>query len=73
MAGNLEDITLRALRVLRSADRILCEDTRVTAKLLNHFGIRTPLESYHQHNERSKEGRVRPGWSVVGGLGGVWQ
>jgi 16S rRNA (cytidine1402-2'-O)-methyltransferase len=55
--GNLEDITLRALRVLRSVDRIACEDTRQTQKLLNHFGIRTPTVSYHMHNEgpRSEE------------------
>ncbi len=52
--GNLEDITLRALRVLRSADRIACEDTRQTAKLLGHFGIRTPTVSYHAHNETSR-------------------
>lgn len=49
--GNLEDITLRALRVLRSVDRIACEDTRQTQKLLNHFGISTPTVSYHLHNE----------------------
>jgi len=49
--GNLEDITLRALRVLRCADRIACEDTRQTQKLLNHFEIRTPTVSYHMHNE----------------------
>ncbi|WP_035355190.1 16S rRNA (cytidine(1402)-2'-O)-methyltransferase [Edaphobacter aggregans] len=49
--GNLEDITLRALRILRSADRIACEDTRQTQKLLNHFGIQTPTVSYHLHNE----------------------
>jgi 16S rRNA (cytidine1402-2'-O)-methyltransferase len=49
--GNLEDITLRALRILRSADRIACEDTRQTQKLLNHFGISTPTVSYHLHNE----------------------
>ena len=49
--GNLEDITLRALRILRSADRIACEDTRQTQKLLNHFGISTPTISYHLHNE----------------------
>ncbi|WP_260706094.1 16S rRNA (cytidine(1402)-2'-O)-methyltransferase [Edaphobacter flagellatus] len=49
--GNLEDITLRALRVLRSVDRIACEDTRQTQKLLNHFGITTPTVSYHMHNE----------------------
>src|SRR5258707_12304815 len=55
--GNLEDITLRALRVLRSVDRIACEDTRQTQKLLNHFGITTPTVSYHMHNEgtRSEE------------------
>jgi len=52
--GNLEDITHRALRVLRSVDRIACEDTRQTAKLLGHFGIRTPTISYHTHNENSR-------------------
>ncbi len=52
--GNLEDITLRALRVLRSVDRIACEDTRQTAKLLSHFGIRTPTVSYHMHNESAR-------------------
>jgi 16S rRNA (cytidine1402-2'-O)-methyltransferase len=52
--GNLEDITLRALRVLRSVDRIACEDTRQTAKLLGHFGIQTPTVSYHTHNESSR-------------------
>src|ERR1700683_2288078 len=52
--GNLEDITLRALRVLRSADRIACEDTRQTQKLLNHFQIRTPTVSYHRHNETGR-------------------
>lgn len=55
--GNLEDITLRALRVLREADLIACEDTRHTQKLLNYFEIKTPTQSYHQHNEaiRAKE------------------
>src|SRR5215475_2654744 len=52
--GNLEDITLRALRILRSADRIACEDTRQTQKLLNHFGISTPTISYHLHNEGTR-------------------
>lgn len=52
--GNLEDITLRALRVLRMADRIACEDTRQTSKLLHHFGIGTPTVSYHLHNERGR-------------------
>ena len=49
--GNLEDITLRALRVLKEADVIACEDTRQTQKLLNHFGITTRTSSYHEHNE----------------------
>ena len=52
--GNLEDITLRALRVLRSVDKIACEDTRQTQKLLNHFEIRTPTVSYHKHNEAGR-------------------
>jgi 16S rRNA (cytidine1402-2'-O)-methyltransferase len=52
--GNLEDITLRALRVLKGADRIACEDTRQTQKLLNHFGIDTPTTSCHEHNEAEK-------------------
>jgi 16S rRNA (cytidine1402-2'-O)-methyltransferase len=56
--GNLEDITLRALRVLRSVDRIACEDTRQTAKLLGHFGIRTPTVSYHLHNENARSGEL---------------
>jgi 16S rRNA (cytidine1402-2'-O)-methyltransferase len=52
--GNLEDITLRALRILKEVDRIACEDTRQTQKLLNHFEISTPTVSYHQHNEQSR-------------------
>ena len=52
--GNLEDITLRALRVLRQADRIACEDTRQTQKLLNYYEIRTPTVSLHLHNERDR-------------------
>lgn len=52
--GNLEDITVRALRVLRGVDRIACEDTRQTAKLLHHYGIRTPTVSYHRHNEAGR-------------------
>jgi 16S rRNA (cytidine1402-2'-O)-methyltransferase len=52
--GNLEDITLRALRVLKSVDRIACEDTRQTQKLLNHFGISTPTLSVHEHNEAAR-------------------
>jgi 16S rRNA (cytidine1402-2'-O)-methyltransferase len=52
--GNLGDITLRALDVLRRADRIACEDTRQTQKLLNHFEIQTPTISCHEHNERHR-------------------
>jgi 16S rRNA (cytidine1402-2'-O)-methyltransferase len=52
--GNLKDITLRALEVLRSVDAILCEDTRQTRKLLTHYEIEKPTESLHQHNERQK-------------------
>jgi len=52
--GNLEDITLRALRVLKSADLIACEDTRQTQKLLNHYGIGTRTTSYHEHNEMTR-------------------
>ena len=52
--GNLEDITLRALRVLKEADLILAEDTRRTAILLQHFDIRKPLESYHIFNEHAR-------------------
>ncbi len=52
--GNLEDITLRALRVLRSVDRVACEDTRQTQKLLSHFGIAVPMVSCHTHNERQR-------------------
>ena len=53
-SGNLEDMTARALRVLREADLIACEDTRHTRKLLSHFGIGTSLWAYHDHNEREK-------------------
>jgi 16S rRNA (cytidine1402-2'-O)-methyltransferase len=52
--GNLEDITLRALRVLREVDWIACEDTRQTRKLLEHFGIAKPMVSYHEHNEAGR-------------------
>src|SRR5438552_5733449 len=48
--GNLRDVTLRALDVLAAADLIACEDTRVTRKLLDHYGITTPLTPYHEHN-----------------------
>jgi 16S rRNA (cytidine1402-2'-O)-methyltransferase len=49
--GNLEDITLRAVRVLKEVDVVACEDTRQTQKLLNHYGITTRTVSYHEHNE----------------------
>jgi 16S rRNA (cytidine1402-2'-O)-methyltransferase len=52
--GNLEDITLRALRVLKEVDVIACEDTRQTQKLLNHYGITTHTVSYHEHNEMTR-------------------
>src|SRR3984893_18474190 len=52
--GNLEDITLRAVRVLKEADLIACEDTRRTQKLLNHYGISTRTVSYHEHNEMTR-------------------
>lgn len=52
--GNLEDITLRAIRVLKQCDLIACEDTRQTQKLLNHYGIEKPTTSYHEHNEASR-------------------
>jgi 16S rRNA (cytidine1402-2'-O)-methyltransferase len=67
--GNLADITLRALRVLGEVDVIAAEDTRTTRKLLAHHGIRTPLVSYHEHNEslRTPEllGRLQAGESVA--------
>lgn len=52
--GNLEDITFRALRVLKEVDLIAAEDTRQTQKLLNHYQITTPLTSYHEHNKNTK-------------------
>ncbi len=52
--GNLEDCTYRAIRVLREADLIACEDTRQTQKLLDHYGIKKPAISYHEHNEQQR-------------------
>jgi len=52
--GNLEDITLRALRALKEVDLIAAEDTRHTLKLLSHYDIKTPMTSYHEHNKRQK-------------------
>ena len=56
--GNLEDVTLRALRILREADLIAAEDTRRTARLLNHYGIDTATTSFHEHNEHQKTARI---------------
>ncbi len=67
--GNLEDITLRALRVLKEVDLIAAEDTRHTRKLLTHYGIKTPLTSYHAHNQASRGPellhRLKAGQSVA--------
>lgn len=52
--GNLEDVTLRALRVLKEADLLACEDTRQTQKLLSHYAIEKPMVSYHEHNEAER-------------------
>ena len=56
--GNLEDITFRAVRVLKEVDRIACEDTRQTQKLLNHYGITTRTISYHEHNEMTRSAEL---------------
>jgi 16S rRNA (cytidine1402-2'-O)-methyltransferase len=67
--GNLEDITLRALRVLKEVDLIACEDTRQTQKLLNHYAIATRTTSYHEHNEAERAAelvkRMQDGVSVA--------
>jgi 16S rRNA (cytidine1402-2'-O)-methyltransferase len=56
--GNLEDVTLRALRVLKEVDVIACEDTRQTQKLLNHYSIATRTTSYHEHNEMTRSAEL---------------
>ena len=56
--GNLDDITFRAIRILKEADLIACEDTRQTQKLLNHYGIETQTTSYHEHNELTKSAEL---------------
>jgi 16S rRNA (cytidine1402-2'-O)-methyltransferase len=67
--GNLEDITLRALSALRDADIVACEDTRRTRKLLDRYGVKGKLVSYHEHNERARArelvGRMRDGAVVA--------
>ena len=67
--GNLEDITLRALNTLKQVDLIACEDTRTSSVLLNHYDIRTPKTSYHDHNERTKApqliGRMQAGQRIA--------
>src|SRR6266481_1841080 len=77
--GNLEDITLRAVRVLKEADVIACEDTRQTQKLLNHYGISTRKTSYHEHNEMTRaaelvldlEGAARVALVTDAGMPGI--
>jgi len=56
--GNLEDITLRALRILKEVDFVLCEDTRVTRKLLDHYQINTPTLSFHQHSSQAEVNKL---------------
>lgn len=56
--GNLEDMSFRAIRTLKEADRIACEDTRQTIKLLNHFEIKNRLEAYHKYNEQKESDRL---------------
>ncbi len=67
--GNLEDITLRAVRVLKEVDLILAEDTRTSGKLLKHFDISTPMQSHHMHNEHKMVDRLvdrlRSGTSIA--------
>lgn len=56
--GNLEDMTFRAIRLLKEVDVVLAEDTRVSSKLLKHYDIATPLESFHMHNEHQKVSKI---------------
>src|SRR5581483_9657536 len=56
--GNLRDITLRALEILAGADLVCCEDTRVTRKLFDHYGLTTPLVPYHEHNAESQRPKI---------------
>ena len=56
--GNLRDITLRALEILAAADLVACEDTRVTRKLFDHYGLSTPLTAYHDHNAEAARPKI---------------
>src|SRR4051794_21665555 len=56
--GNLRDITLRALEILAAADVVCCEDTRVTRKLFDHYGLTTPLMPYHEHNAEGQRPKI---------------
>lgn len=77
--GHLADITLRSLEVLRSVDRIICEDTRVSSKLLRHYDIQKPLQSIHQHNEHRAVPKLiesirsgqRVAWITDAGMPGI--
>src|SRR5205823_12618432 len=77
--GNLEDITYCAVRFLKEADLIACEDTRQTRKLLDHYGIEKPVVSYHEHNEaervRQLIDKLQQGLSIaqvsVAGMSGI--
>src|SRR5258706_15463109 len=72
--GNLQDITLRAIEVLKEVDLIACEDTRHTQKLLTYFNIGTSMVSYHEHNERERAteilAKLKSGGRGAGGSGG---
>ena len=63
--GNLEDLSFRAVRILKEADYVLCEDTRVTRNLLAHYDIKTATVSYHQHSGLSRTGQI-VGWLKEG-------
>ena len=67
--GNLEDMTFRAVRVLKEVDLIACEDTRTSGVLLSHYDVDTPTTSYHEHNERDKApqlvARMRAGYDIA--------
>src|SRR3981081_3565830 len=70
--GNLRDITLRALETLAAADAIACEDSRVTRKLLDHYGITTPLTPYHEHNAAAARQKLLARICAGAGCRAVW-